>query len=95
MLAGLAPLHAERLHARGGPSPELPDPLLFYESSSYGPDAVGHIGDLVGPEQLLYGSDRPVVDPSELGVLDTLDWDPIVDCTRRALGGAPTLEPAR
>jgi 6-methylsalicylate decarboxylase len=95
MLAGLAPLHAERLQARGGPSLELPDPLLFYESSSYGPDAVGHIGDLVGPEQLLYGSDRPVVDPNELGVLDALDWDPIIDCTRRALGGAPTLEPAR
>jgi hypothetical protein len=86
MLAGLAPLHAERLSARGGPHPSLPDPLVFYETSSYGPAAVRVLEDLVGAEQLLYGSDRPVVEPSELGMPDGLAWEPIVECTRRALG---------
>jgi 6-methylsalicylate decarboxylase len=94
MLAGLAPLHAERLCARGGPCPSLPDPLVFYETSSYGPAAVAVLEDLVGCQQLLYGSDRPVVEPGEMGMLDGLDWDPIVECTRRALG-ATSLEPAR
>ena len=44
----------------------------------------------VGSEQLLYGSDRPVADPAEHGVLDALDWDAVDDATRRALrrGGA-------
>ena len=41
---------------------------------------------LVGGEQLLYGSDRPVVEPGELGMPQALDWDPIADGTRRALG---------
>jgi hypothetical protein len=86
MLAGLAPLHAERLSSRGGPCPSLPDPLVFYETSSYGPAAVQVLADLVGPQQLLYGSDRPVVEPGELGMPDELAWEPIVECTRRALG---------
>jgi hypothetical protein len=94
MLAGLAPLHAERLGARGGPQPSLPDPLVFYETSSYGSAAVGMVADVVGPEQLLYGSDRPVVEPAELGMPGGLDWGPILDCTRRALGAA-RLELAR
>src|SRR3984885_2955951 len=41
MLAGGAPLLSERLVARGGPSVDLRDPNSFYETSSYGPDAVG------------------------------------------------------
>ena len=63
MLAGLAPLHGERLTSRGGPDPKLPDPLTFYEISSYGPAAIREIAEVVGPGQLLYGSDRPVVEP--------------------------------
>jgi hypothetical protein len=86
MLAGLAPLHAERLASRGGPAPYLPDPLVFYDTSSYGPSAVRTLAELVGAQQLLYGSDRPVVEPSELGMPDRLDWNPIADGTRRALG---------
>lgn len=95
MLAGLAPLHGERLHARGGPSTSPPDPLVFYDTSSYGPGTVGLVEELVGPEQILYGSDRPVVDPSEFGTLDCLDWHSIGHCTHRALGGVATLEVAR
>jgi 6-methylsalicylate decarboxylase len=94
MLAGLAPLHAERLSSRGGPSPRPHDPLVFYDTSSYGPSAVRMLEQVVGPEQLLYGSDRPVVEPRELGMPDELDWAHITGGTRRALG--PTaIVPAR
>jgi 6-methylsalicylate decarboxylase len=86
MLAGLAPLHAERLASRGGPTPCEPDRLMFYDTSSYGPSAVRMLEQAVGPQQLLYGSDRPVVDPGELGMPGRLDWDPIAEGTRRALG---------
>jgi hypothetical protein len=85
MLAGLAPLHAERLASRGGPRPPA-DPLAFYETSSYGPATVRVFEQLVGASQLLYGSDRPVVEPGELGMPEGIAWEPIVECTRRALG---------
>jgi 6-methylsalicylate decarboxylase len=88
MLAGLAPLHCERLSARGGPCPSPYDPLVFYETSSYGPSAVRAVEDLVGRQQLLYGSDRPVVEPSEQGMPSRLDWGAIIDGTRRALGSS-------
>jgi 6-methylsalicylate decarboxylase len=88
MLAGLAPLQSERLSSRGGPCPSLPDPLVFYDTSSYGPSTVRVLEQVVGPQQLLYGSDRPVVEPGELGMPDGLDWEPIVECTRRAFGAA-------
>ena len=96
MLAGLAPLHAERLCARGGPAPLGRDPLVFYETSSYGPSAVRQLAELVGPEQLLYGSDRPVVDAHEHGLLGALDWEVAGGATRRALGSSlPAEEPER
>ena len=67
MLAGGAPLLAERLDARGGPSVDLCDPLTFYENSSYGPAAVEMMVRRVGEAQLLYGSDRPVIEPQPTG----------------------------
>ena len=63
MLAGGAPLHAERLASRGGPDVARRDPLTYYEISSYGPAAIDPIASLVGKGQILYGSDRPVVEP--------------------------------
>lgn len=66
MLAGLAPLHVERLQARGGPVTAVLDRNLFYDTSSYGPRAVRAMARIVGPEQLVYGSDRPVVEPHPL-----------------------------
>jgi hypothetical protein len=86
MLAGLAPLHTERLASRGGPAPYVPDPLVFYDTSSYGPSAVRTLAKLVGAQQLLYGSDRPIVEPGEFSMPDRLDWDLIADATRCALG---------
>jgi predicted TIM-barrel fold metal-dependent hydrolase len=62
MLAGLAPLHAERLASRGREVP-LADPLAFYDTSSYGPRAIAAMRAVVGEEALVYGSDRPVVPP--------------------------------
>jgi 6-methylsalicylate decarboxylase len=86
MLAGLAPLQAERLSARGGPGHLAPDPLLFYETSSYGPQATSAIEAIVGARQILYGSDRPVLEPSRAGTARVLDWDVIDEVTVRALG---------
>ncbi len=91
MLAGMAPLHAERLRARGGPAPCLADPLLFYETSSYGPTAINALQAAVAPGQLLYGSDRPVVEPAELEMPDLLDWHAVCDATARAIGPATTV----
>jgi predicted TIM-barrel fold metal-dependent hydrolase len=64
MLAGGAPLLSERLESRGGPPIDLKDPLVFYDTSSYGLAAVEMMSRRVGETQLLYGSDRPVVEPN-------------------------------
>jgi hypothetical protein len=63
MLAGGAPLQLERYAARRGVPAPAPDPLAFYDTSSYGPRLLGAVADAVGPAQLVYGSDRPVVAP--------------------------------
>jgi predicted TIM-barrel fold metal-dependent hydrolase len=73
MLAGGAPLLAERLRTRGGPNVDLRDPLTFYDNSSFGPDALKAFARIVGAEQVLYGSDRPVLEPLE-GARDVLLW---------------------
>lgn len=62
MLAGGAPLHLERFAARGGATPPAPDPLVYYDTSSYGPRMLEAMAGAVGVTQLVYGSDRPVVD---------------------------------
>ena len=63
MLAGLAPLQAERLASRGAEA-DPHDPLTFYDTSSYGPRALAAMALAVGPEALVHGSDRPVVAPA-------------------------------
>jgi len=92
MLAGLAPLHAERLSARGGPGNLAADPLLFYETSSYGPVASRALESVVGAGQILYGSDRPVLEP-EPGAPGELDWDLLAEVTGRALATRPAPAP--
>jgi hypothetical protein len=69
MLAGLAPLHAERLAARGGPSDAVHDALTLFDTSSYGPRAIDAMLRVVGVDRLLYGSDRPVIEPVALAAL--------------------------
>jgi hypothetical protein len=63
LLAGGAPLQLERLAARGGPAAAARDPLVFYDTSSYGPVALRATIAVVGAGQLVHGSDRPVVEP--------------------------------
>ncbi len=62
MLAGGAPLQLERFAARSGTAAPAPDPLVFYDTSSYGPRMLAAMLGAVGVEQLVYGSDRPVID---------------------------------
>jgi hypothetical protein len=91
MLGGLAPLHAERLRARGGPELALADPLTFYETSSYGPNARETLELLVGEGQILFGSDRPLVEPANGLAPSEREWDRLAQNTRRALGAPAPL----
>ncbi|HTB50032.1 MAG TPA: amidohydrolase family protein [Solirubrobacteraceae bacterium] len=92
MLAGLAPLQAERLLSRGGPAALEHDPLLFYDTSSYGPHAVELLERAVSAEQIVYGSDRPVVDPHANDVHGALDWELLSENVERALYSRPDPE---
>jgi hypothetical protein len=69
MLAGGAPLHAERLAGRGGSAAAAHSRSTFYDVSSYGPRAVDAMVRAVGIDQLVLGSDRPVVAPPALVAL--------------------------
>ncbi|SRR5579871_576659 len=65
-LAGLAPLHGERLAARGGASlmaRGVVDPRTFVETSSYGNRAVDSVLRVLGVDMLVFGSDRPYAEP--------------------------------
>ncbi|WP_328436464.1 amidohydrolase [Streptomyces sp. NBC_00444] len=61
-LAGLAPLHGERLAARGGGRGAI-DFDVFYETSSYGTRAVDALVRAVGIDVIVSGSDRPYASP--------------------------------
>lgn len=61
-LAGLAPLHHERLAARGGRLGPV-DPGVFLETSSYGPQAIDAVSRALGIDTLVLGSDRPYAEP--------------------------------
>src|SRR3954447_9112769 len=63
MLAGLAPLHLERLAARGGPAQDGIDRGVFFDTSSYGPQAIDGMVRALGVDQIVYGSDRPFAEP--------------------------------
>jgi hypothetical protein len=73
-LAGLAPLHGERLAARGGGDPltrGVVDPRMFVETSSYGNRAVDSVLRVLGVDMLVFGSDRPYAQPRpDLGLGD-------------------------
>ena len=65
-LAGLGPLHGERLAARGGADPlarGVVDPHMFVETSSYGNRAVNSVLRVLGVDMLVFGSDRPYAQP--------------------------------
>ena len=70
MLAGLAPLHRERLILRGGRA--ATDAGVFLDVSSYGDRAVDAVVREIGVDQLVFGSDRPVVAPRTLSLGDAV-----------------------
>ncbi|MGW3815914.1 amidohydrolase family protein [Streptomyces sp. NPDC005046] len=82
-LAGLAPLHGERLAARGGGRGEV-DFDVFYDTSSYGTRAVDALVRAVGIDVVVSGSDRPYAPP----VIPDLGADAAVHALR-------TVNPAR
>lgn len=88
MLAGGAPLHAERLTARGGPATALADDRLFYDTSSYGVRAIDALVRCVGIDQLVHGSDRPVVDPPSRSPLGPAAREAMVGANVARLLGA-------
>jgi 6-methylsalicylate decarboxylase len=70
-LAGLAPLHGERMAARGGADAlarGFVDPNVFVETSSYGSRAVDAVVRVLGTDVVVLGSDRPYAEPSDLGM---------------------------
>jgi hypothetical protein len=73
-LAGLGPLHGERLAARGGADPlarGVVDSHMFVETSSYGNRAVDSVLRVLGVDMLVFGSDRPYAQPCpDLGLGD-------------------------
>jgi hypothetical protein len=62
-LAGLGPLHGERMRARGGVGRPV-DPLTFVETSSYGTQAVDAVVRVLGIDVICHGSDWPYAAPS-------------------------------
>ena len=88
MLAGGAPFHLERLAARGGPIERAHDPLLFYDTSSYGKRAVDMAVRFVGVDQLVNGSDRPMAEPIVWPADDAFAHAIRVRNPERLLGGA-------
>lgn len=66
-LAGLAPLHHERLAQRGGSFGAI-DRFVFYETSSYGTRAIDAMTRVVGVDPLVHGSDRPYAVPTDPGL---------------------------
>jgi predicted TIM-barrel fold metal-dependent hydrolase len=63
LLAGLAPLHLERMVARGGDGSAAIDSGVFFDTSSYGPQTIDAMVRAQGIDQIVYGSDRPAVEP--------------------------------
>ncbi|MDP9135432.1 MAG: amidohydrolase, partial [Actinomycetota bacterium] len=89
MLAGLAPLHRERLMARGGRA--VPDRGVFLDVSSYGERAVDAVLREIGVDQLVFGSDRPVVAARELSLGDAVRAA-LRERNPSRLLGTPTME---
>jgi hypothetical protein len=85
-MAGGAPLHLERMVARGGPACAALDHGIFYETSSYGERAVDALIRAVGVDQIVYGSDRPVVGTAPWGLGESALRLVTVDNPARLLG---------
>jgi hypothetical protein len=83
ILAGGAPFQVERLGSRGLPEDAQFLPNMFFDTASYRERSIGLARDTVGPGQIVYGSDLPVIDSTPtleavraLGLDDALDGNP-------------------
>ena len=98
-LAGLAPLHGERLAARGGADPlarGAVDSQMFLETSSYGNRAVDSVLRVLGVDVLVFGSDRPYAQPHpDFGLGDAARHAIRVTNPARLLHGDRLLPEAR
>jgi predicted TIM-barrel fold metal-dependent hydrolase len=63
--AGLAPVHHERLAARGGRLGTI-DRNLYVDTSSYGPQGIDAVARVLGIDQVVHGTDRPYARTVEL-----------------------------
>ncbi len=86
-LAGLAPLHHERLAARGGALGPL-DPHVYYETSSYGTRAIDALVRVVGVDPIVHGSDRPYAEPADPGLGEAFTHAMFTANPRHLLTGA-------
>ncbi len=91
--AGLAPVHHERLSARGGTFGPV-DPDVFVDTSSYGAQGLDALARALGIDALVLGSDRPYAEPLETLLGEAATRAVRVDNPLRALGGRrhPDLE---
>jgi predicted TIM-barrel fold metal-dependent hydrolase len=75
--------------ARGGRA--VPDPGVFLDVSSYGERAVDAVLREIGVDQLVFGSDRPVIAARELSLGDAVRAA-LRERNPARLLGAPTPE---
>ncbi len=87
-LAGLAPLHHERLGQRGGALGAI-DPLVHYETSSYGMRAIDAVIRVVGIDPIVHGSDRPYALPTDPGLGDAFSQSLFITNPAHLMNGAP------
>ncbi|MGH3010470.1 MAG: amidohydrolase family protein [Gaiellaceae bacterium] len=87
ILAGGAPFQLERLRARGVED-VAPDPRIYLETSSYGPRALRLCLESFGAEQIVFGSDVPVLDAA-------VTLQAVADVGDDLLARARTANPAR
>ncbi|NUR91992.1 MAG: amidohydrolase [Nonomuraea sp.] len=86
LLAGLAPLHSERLIARGGDNRGRVDPGCYVETSSYGPRAIDAVVRELGIDVVVNGSDAPYATAPEPGLGEAAGHAIRVTNPRRLLG---------
>lgn len=86
--AGLAPVHHERLTARGGHLGAV-DPGVFVDTSSYGAQGLDALTGALGIDALVLGSDRPYAEPLQSLLGEAATRAIRVDNPLRALGRRP------
>ncbi|WP_336206092.1 amidohydrolase family protein [Nonomuraea sp. LPB2021202275-12-8] len=90
LLAGLAPLHSERLIARGGSGRGQVDPGCYVETSSYGPRAIDAVVRELGIDVVVNGSDAPYATAPDPGLGEAAAHAIRVTNPRRLLGRKET-----